>query len=83
MDDKLIMVFHWKNKKLEFDIEVPAFLTANELVLALNDGLNLGIDVKDITQVYLKATNPIALLKGPRTLESYGFHQGTDLWFDR
>lgn len=83
MDEKLVMVFHWSRRNTEFDIEVPGFLTANELVLALNEGLGLGIDVKDITQCYLKATNPIALLKGNRTLESFGLHHGTDIWFDR
>ena len=83
MDTDIIMIFHWANKNMEFDIEVPDFLSANELVLALNDGLKLGIDVKDITQCYLKTTNPIALLKGNKTLKAYGLHHGTDIWFDR
>lgn len=83
MDEKLIMVFHWMNRNRVLDIEVPDFLTANELIMALNDGLGLGIDVKDIHQCYLKATNPITLLKGNRTLKAYGLHHGTNLWFDR
>lgn len=53
------------------------------MVLALNQGLELGIDMKDISQRYLKATNPIALLKGNRTLAEYGIHNGTEIWYER
>ena len=83
MEEKLIMVFHWVSKNQEFDIEVPDSLTANELVMALKSASQLGIDEKNITQCYLKATNPIALLKGNKTLRAYGLRHGTDIWFDR
>ena len=61
---KIILIFHDVEKKQDCDLEVPSDLTANEFVHALNQGLNLGIDTKDISQCYLKSTNPIALLRG-------------------
>ncbi len=83
MEEKAFFVFHWMKHKDSFDIEVPLEITANELILALNMGLGLGIDAGDISQLYLKATNPIALLKGNKTLEDFGLHNGSEIWFER
>lgn len=83
MEEKIILIFHDVEKKQEYDLEVPSDLTANELVYALNQGLTLGIDIKDISQCYLKSTNPIALLRGNKKLSEYGLHHGTDIWYDR
>lgn len=83
MEDKVIVIFHHIKKNTSIDIELPLDIGANELVLALNQGLELGIDMKDISQRYLKATNPIALLKGNRTLAEYGIHNGTEIWYER
>ena len=52
-------------------------MTANELVIALNQAYGLGIDLSDITKCYLKTENPIALLKGNKTLEEFGLRNGT------
>lgn len=41
----------------------------------LNYGL--GIDITDIKNCYLKAENPIALLRGNKTLFQYGIHNGS------
>lgn len=83
MDENIIIIFKNISKGESFDIEVPADITANELVMALNQGLNLGIDMTDMKQCYLKAQNPMALLKGNKTLKAYGLHHGTQVWFDR
>lgn len=83
MEEKVIFIFHWVKRNDSFDIEVPVKITANELILALNKGLALGINTNDISQLYLKVTNPIAILKGNRTLADYGLHNGTEIWFDR
>ena len=55
MEDRMILIFHNKKTGERMDIEVPADLTANELVLGLNEGLHLGIDESDIAQCYLTA----------------------------
>ena len=58
-------------KMEEVDLEIPLFITANELVVALNSAYHLGIDVNDIKNCYLKAENPIALLRGNKLLSDY------------
>ena len=56
------------------DIEVPLDITANELVIGLNEAYNLGINTDDIRTCYLKMENPIALLHGNKLLRDYKIH---------
>ena len=63
------------------DLEVPLYITANELVLALNTAYDLGINTDDIKNCYLKAERPIALLRGNRTLAEFGVRNGTRIHF--
>lgn len=77
MDKKLILSFTDREKKIEQDIEVPSDLTATELLTALNQGFRLGIDQEDLRNCYVKSENPIALLRGSRTLEEYGLRNGS------
>lgn len=74
-----IIVFEIENRQEYHDIEVKLDITANELVHSLNVAYQLGINEEDITQVYLKAENPIALLKGNKTLEEFGVHNATKI----
>ena len=48
-----------------------------ELAAALNEAYGLGVDLSDINNCYLKAQNPIMLLKGNRTLKEFGVRNGT------
>lgn len=73
----VILNIHKDNK--EIDIEIPLDITANELVLALNKTYNLGINTENMMELYLRSENPIALLKGNRTLEEYGIRNGSIL----
>lgn len=75
--EKIIITFVVKNKQICDDIEVPINITANELVIALNSAYELGIDVTDIKNCYLKAERPIALLKGNKTLCELGIRTGS------
>ena len=59
------------------DLEIPLDISANELVLALNMAYDLGIDTSNIKDCYLKAENPIALLKGNKTLSEFGLRNGS------
>ena len=70
--DKAIIVFNNLKHNTTVDIEVPLDITANELVVGLNIAYELGIDTSDIKNCYLKAENPIALLRGNKTLAQYG-----------
>lgn len=65
------------------DIEVDDDITANELVKGLNNAFKLGINMNDITNCYLKTENPIALIKGDKTLKAYGLRNGTIINFTR
>ena len=68
---------HNENKKV--DLEVPLDITANELVIALNKAYNLGINVENVMELHIRSENPIALLKGNRTLKEYNIRNGSIL----
>ena len=77
MKKSAIIVFEIEKRQEKHDIEVPLDITANELVHALNTAYELEINEEDITQVFLKAENPIALLKGNKTLRELGIRNAT------
>ena len=72
-----IIIFHIHKEHRTVDLEVPLDLTAKELAAALNAAYGLGVDLSDINNRYLKAQNPIMLLKGNRTLKEFGVRNGT------
>ena len=59
------------------DVAIIIFITANELVNALNKAYDLQIDTSDIKNCYLKAVDPIALLRGNKTLAEFGVRNNT------
>ena len=79
--EKAIVVFRMLKRKENYDLEVPLNISANELVEALNKAFELRIDVSDIKNCYLKAENPIALLKGNKTLQEFGIRDGSVINF--
>ena len=68
-------------RKIAKDVEIPLYITANELVVALNEAYDLKIDTSNIKNCYLKAEKPIALLRGNKTLEEFGIRNGTVIYF--
>ncbi len=81
MDNKAIVIFRMHNRNDEVDLEIPLDITANDLVNALNTAYDLGIDTSNIKNCYLKAENPITLLKGNKTLLEFGVRNGTVINF--
>ena len=79
--DIAIIVFNIVKRQISVDLEVPLNITANELVVALNTAYELGIDTSNIKNCYLKAENPIALLRGNKTLSEYGIRNGSVITF--
>lgn len=75
--DKVVMTLKRDKEKLNVDIEVPLNITANELIIGLNEAYELEIDTSDIKKCYLKAENPFVLLKGNRLLSELGVRNGT------
>lgn len=79
--DKAIIVFNNGKWNTTVDIEVPLDITATELVIGLNIAYDLGIDTSNIKNCYLKAENPIALLRGNKTLSQYGIRNGSVIFY--
>jgi uncharacterized ubiquitin-like protein YukD len=83
MDEKAIVML----KKNEFDpgidIEIPLNISANEFIYGLNQSFNLGINMDDPKECYLRASNPITLIKGEKTLEEHGIRNGTSIFTAR
>lgn len=80
--ESAIVIFKNTKKNIEIDIETPLDITANEFVMGLVNAYDLNIDLSDIKQCYLKADNPIALLKGNKLLSEFGIHNGTIISFE-
>lgn len=81
MGNKAIVIFKMYKRNIEVDLEIPLDITANDLVNALNTAYELGIDTNNVKNCYLKAENPIALLKGNRLLSDFGVRNGTVINF--
>ncbi len=79
--DTAIIIFNIVKRSFTADLEVPLDISANELVVALNSAYQLGIDVTNIKDCFLKAENPIALLKGNKTLAEFGLRNGSIINF--
>jgi uncharacterized ubiquitin-like protein YukD len=75
--DTAIIVLKIPKRSVIADLEIPLDISANELVFALNMAYDLGIDTSNIKDCYLKAENPIALLKGNKTLSEFGLRNGS------
>ena len=79
--ETVTIVFKMTKRKIAKDVEIPLYITANELVVALNEAYDLKIDTSNIKNCYLKAEKPIALLRGNKTLEEFGIRNGTVIYF--
>lgn len=76
-NETAIIIFNITKRKFTVDLEIPLDISANDLVHALNEAYQLGIDTTDIKKMYLKAENPIVLLKGHRSLKEFGIRNGS------
>lgn len=81
MNNKAIVIFKIHKRNFEADLEIPLDITVGDLVNALNSAYDLGVDTNDVKNCYLKAENPITLLKGNKLLSEYGVRNGTVINF--
>lgn len=79
--NQAIIVFKIMKQDISVDLQLPLSITANDLVIALNEAYHLNIDITDIKHCYLKSENPIALLKGNKTLAEFGIRNGSILMY--
>lgn len=77
MEDTAIVVFKNMINGMSTEIEIPLDITANDLAFALNDAFVLEMDTDNIFKCYLISENPIAFLRGNKTLAEYGLHNGS------
>lgn len=81
--DKDTIVVRFKNLITgnELDLDIPTSISANELIIALNEAYQLGIDVTNIKKCFLRAENPIALLRGNKTIGEFGIRNGSIIYY--
>ena len=79
MEEKVIMIFEHEGRQV--DIEAPLSITANELIFGLNSGFGLNLDLSDPDNYFMRAENPIALVKGEKTLDELGLRNGSRIYF--
>lgn len=75
--EKAIVILNLYKRGEAIDLEVPLNITANELVTGINSAYELGIDTSDVKNCFLRAENPIMLLRGEKTLAEFGVRNGT------
>lgn len=75
------VIFNMHHRKVSVDIEIPLDISANDLILALNEAYQLEIDTTDIKKCFLQSENPIVLIKGGKTLRELGIHNGSIINF--
>lgn len=79
--DSFTAVFRWIKEDRQVDLDIPYNISANELIVALNEALKLGMDTSDISRCHLKAENPVALLRGNKLLRDFKLREGTIINF--
>lgn len=83
MDNKVIVTLyeHYNNRRT--DLELDLEITALELFNGLNEAFGWGSNPSDISDSYLAAENPIALLKGNKKLKEFGLRNGSIIHYVR
>lgn len=79
--DKAIVIFNNCLDNTVVDLEIPLDITVSELIFGLNEAYKLNIDTSTINSCYLKSENPIALLRGNKTLRQYGIRNGSIIYY--
>lgn len=83
MSENIIVIFKRSKEAEEIDIEIPKNLTANELIYGLNESFKLGINMDKPAECYLRAKEPIALIRGEKTMEELGLRDGSIIFYDK
>lgn len=77
--DRITAILNIHKKNTKIDVDIPLDITVNELIIGLNEGFQLGLNIGDLSKCYLKTENPIALLKGNKSIAEYGLRNGTTI----
>lgn len=83
MKNTATIIFQIPSLKLIKELEVPLSMTGNEFCRALITTYMNVSDEKKLYNCYLKCENPIALIRGMKTLEDFGIHDGSIVSCDK
>ena len=83
MEDKVVVEFINYMNQSHIDLEIPLEITANDLVLALNEAYGLGMNTVDNFSCNLVAANQIAFLSGNKALKEFGIRNGSYIIYRR
>ena len=81
MENTVIIKFNYLKKNISYDLEVPLDITTKDLVMAINNIFDLGIDTSNIRNCILKVENPVVLMRGNKLLGDYGLRNGSIINF--
>ena len=80
-EETVTVLFHVPEQNIEADIEIPLYISPNDLLFALNEAYHLQIPQEELNRKHLKSERPTALLEGAGTLEEFGIRNGTEIYF--
>lgn len=69
--------------EIQEDLILPLDVPAEDLIRGLNEAFHLGLAPEDLKRTFLKAEDPLALVRGSRTLSWYGIRNGSCLCLER
>lgn len=75
--DRAVVTLNLMRRGETREMDVPLDINASELLEAINSAYQLGLDVSDSSECFVKAENPIALMHGRKTLGDYGIMNGS------
>ncbi|MCD7981740.1 MAG: EsaB/YukD family protein [Clostridiales bacterium] len=77
MNETAVVTFCNPGRGQTVELEIPVDITANDLILALNEAYHLEMDTENIFHCYFAAEHPIAFLRGNKRLSDFGVRNGT------
>ena len=77
---KMILKVKKKNDDKGIDLEIHHAISPNELIYGLNNSLNLGINMDNPEECFLRMENPIGLIRGETILREYRIRNGSILY---
>lgn len=81
MENRIVVEFNDLKNNRSVDIDIPTDITVRELLMGLNQAYGLNVDVSDVKHCYLKSENPIVLLRGNKTIQEFGLHDGSKIYY--
>jgi uncharacterized ubiquitin-like protein YukD len=79
MDDRAVISINREN--IDMDLDIPLDITVIEFIGSLNGIFSLGLENESTSRWFVKSENPIALLKGERTLREFKIRNGSIIRF--